>query len=86
MTEWFDINDKQPEPYEDVLWYCKGGRKLSGMYYGKDHCEHLPDGHPMYRRPREYYGKYGRYAEPAEDGYVVTHWCYLPEDPVNIGD
>ena len=78
---WKDINKTQPRVYQNVLWYCQGGAIKTGMYYGKDHCSHLPSCHPLHGRSRKYYGKFGRYAEPAGEGYVVTHWMTLPEPP-----
>ena len=83
QTQWVSINDKQPNDYQEVLWFCDGGRIVTGMYYGKQHCESLPPSHDMYRKSRSYFNKYGRYAEPAGDGYKVTHWMPLPRSPDN---
>jgi hypothetical protein len=82
--EWLDINEFQPTAYQTVIWACAGGRKEISMYYGKDHCDSLPEGHPMKNKPREVYGKFGRYAEPAANGYRVLYWMpceVLPELP-----
>lgn len=76
--QWIDINENQPSDYQDVLWFCEGGRILTGMYYGEDHCKILPKSHG---RSRKYYGKFGRYAEPAANMYKVLFWMPLPEPP-----
>jgi hypothetical protein len=77
---WNDINKIQPDEYQNVLFYC-GGKYMVGMYYGKSFCDRLPKCHPLYKIPRKNFGKYARYAEPAGDGYVATHWMELPEKP-----
>jgi len=81
VPEWTDINLRQPEEYQDVLWFCQGGNIRTGMYYGKTHCDRVPETHPISRRGRSHYGKFGRYADPAESGHVVTHWMPLPQPP-----
>ena len=81
VPEWTDINLMQPEEYQDVLWFCQGGSIRTGMYYGKNHCDRVPETHPISRRGRSHYGKFGRYADPAESGHVVTHWMPLPCPP-----
>jgi hypothetical protein len=81
---WNDINEIQPDDYQNVLFYCFGGKYYVGMYYGKDFCENIPEQHPMYKRGEDVFGKYGRYAQPAGDHYVVTHWMYLPEKPEGV--
>ena len=81
VPEWTDINLRQPEEYQDVLWFCQGGNIRTGMYYGKTHCDRVPETHPISRRGRSHYGKFGRYADPAESGHVVTHWMPLPCPP-----
>jgi len=81
VPEWTDINLRQPEEYQDVLWFCQGGNIRTGMYYGKNHCDRVPETHPISRRGRSHYGKFGRYADPAESGHVVTHWMPLPQPP-----
>ena len=81
VPEWTDINLRQPEEYQDVLWFCQGGNIRTGMYYGKNHCDRVPETHPISGRGRSHYGKFGRYADPAESGHVVTHWMPLPQPP-----
>ena len=81
VPEWTDINLRQPEEYQYVLWFCQGGNIRTGMYYGKTHCDRVPETHPISRRGRSHYGKFGRYADPAESGHVVTHWMPLPCPP-----
>lgn len=81
MSEWIEINESQPKDYQDVLWFCVGGKIQAGMYFGEDHCKNLPMSHPMAWKGRASFGKYGRYAEPAGEGYKVTHWMPLPEPP-----
>jgi hypothetical protein len=81
VPEWTDINLIQPEEYQVVLWFCQGGNIRTGMYYGKNHCDRVPETHPISRRGRSHYGKFGRYADPAESGHVVTHWLPLPQPP-----
>jgi hypothetical protein len=81
VPEWTDINLRQPEEYQYVLWFCQGGNIRTGMYYGKTHCDRVPETHPISRRGRSHYGKFGRYADPAESGHVVTHWMPLPDPP-----
>ena len=81
VPEWTDINLMQPEEYQDVLWFCQGGSIRTGMYYGKNHCDRVPETHPISGRGRSHYGKFGRYADPAESGHVVTHWMPLPQPP-----
>lgn len=77
ITEWIDINKQQPKDFETVIWLCKGGKIEIGMYYGKDYCERIPPEHPLNNRSRKFYGKYGRWTEPAENGYVVVGWLPL---------
>ena len=86
VPEWTDINLRQPEEYQDVLWFCQGGNIRTGMYYGKTHCDRVPETHPISRRGRSHYGKFGRYADPAESGHVVTHWMPLPQPPKQEGE
>jgi len=31
VPEWTDINLRQPEEYQDVLWFCQGGNIRTGM-------------------------------------------------------
>lgn len=81
MSEWISVDESQPDNYQTVLWSCDGGPMITGMYYGEAHCKLMPDSHPISGKPRGTYGKYGRYAEPAERGYKVTHWMPLPEPP-----
>jgi hypothetical protein len=81
VPEWTDINLMQPEEYQVVLWFCQGGSIRTGMYYGKNHCDRVPETHPISGRGRSHYGKFGRYADPAESGHVVTHWMPLPQPP-----
>jgi len=81
VPEWTDINLRQPEEYQYVLWFCQGGNIRTGMYYGKNHCDRVPETHPISGRGRSHYGKFGRYADPAESGHVVTHWMPLPQPP-----
>jgi len=86
VPEWTDINLRQPEEYQDVLWFCQGGNIRTGMYYGKNHCDRVPETHPISGRGRSHYGKFGRYADPAESGHVVTHWMPLPQPPKQEGE
>lgn len=72
MSKWIDINEKQPEVFQTVLFFCQGGNMLTGKYYNW-----------LQREGRQHYGKYGRYCEPAERGYVCTHWMELPKAPVS---
>lgn len=69
-----NINEEQPELYKDVLFLCDSGKWLVGMYLGNN----LPKGHRLYGKSRRVFGKFGRYCEPAIDGYRVLKWCYLP--------
>jgi len=48
----------------------------TGMWYGKELCERNKK---WGNKEREVYGKYGRWCEPAETGYVATHWMRLPK-------
>ena len=81
VPEWTDINLRQPDEYQVVLWFCQGGNIRTGMYYGKNHCDRVPETHPISGKGRPHYGKFGRYAEPAESGYIATHWMPLPQPP-----
>ena len=81
VPEWTDINLRQPDEYQVVLWFCQGGNIRTGMYYGKNHCDRVPETHPISGKGRPHYGKFGRYAEPAESGYIATHWMPLPKPP-----
>jgi hypothetical protein len=81
VPEWTDINLRQPDEYQVVLWFCQGGNIRTGMYYGKNHCDRVPETHPISGKGRPHYGKFGRYAEPAESGYIATHWMPLPDPP-----
>ena len=69
---WANINDSQPEDFQEVLFACKGGPVRSGMYF---------PAHMLQAEGRAYYGKYGRRCEPAKMGYIVTHWMPLPLPP-----
>jgi len=74
-----DINDRQPEEFEKVLWRCNAVAPYNfqtGVWYGKGFCDSMK-GHPMHGIPRAFAGKFGRYAEPAEKGYKATHWVSL---------
>jgi hypothetical protein len=82
MSEWISVDDMQPNIYENVLWYCEGGNIRTGMYYGIDFCKSIPESHGMFNKHRKFYGKYGRYAEPASLGYKSTLWMPLPAPPI----
>ena len=81
IPQWIDINLVQPNDYREVLFYCEGGKMLTGRYYGEQNCKSLPSSHGMFGKSRKWYGKYGRYCEPAGRGYKVTHWMPLPNEP-----
>ena len=76
---WIDINEKQPEPWQSVLVHCEGGNIITCKYYGEEVCKSSSLG----SKNRAHFGKYGRWFEAAERGYVVTHWMTLPSKPVS---
>ena len=68
MSEWISIEERLPEPYQDVLFYGKGHDPLVGKTRGETCIGY-------YRNAFRFDGRDS--VEVAE----VTHWMPLPEPP-----
>jgi len=73
---WISVEESQPKDCQHVLFCSKSGNIDKTIYWGRDMWK-LNNG----PKGREYYGKYGRYFEAANNGYIVTHWQPLPPPP-----
>lgn len=80
---WIDVNEEQPNPFETVLVACAFGAIMTSRYWGKATCEN-DEYKALGRKGREHYGKFGRWFEAAEKGYVVKYWMTLPEKPKDL--
>lgn len=81
--EWIDVEEEQPKPMQTVLVACLYGAIITCRYWGKDQCENA-NYKGFGRQGREHYGKFGRWFEAAEMGYVVKYWMPLPPKPEGL--